>query len=175
MREFVIHHECTALVDALSPLASSVKDAPIHWIDTPAGTYESNHYGSDWCADCGYYMIRHLRKRDRKHASDYRLDGGWATEEEHLAYCAGCGIRLRVSLLRYGALNELEHYRECGFSSKPAEDAYDLTEVLECYSVTSDDEGAAEAAEAIDLARRFAVIQGIVVPPAETQAVEVGK
>lgn len=160
MSDFVHHHECNELIEALAPLAASVKDRPLHWISTPDGTYESN-YGSDWCADCGYYMMRHLRKRDRRRSRNYLLDGGWGTEEEHLAHCAGCGVRLQVSLLKYGGLDELAHYRDCGFSKKPEQDAYDIIAVLECFSVTSDDDGAACATEAVELAKRLATANGI--------------
>lgn len=106
------------------------------WISTPDGDE-----GQEWCDSCGYYKVRNLRRRDRKRRGDYFLDGGWRSEQENFCFCAGCGQRLEVSLLEYGIINTLECFAECGFSTNPAEDAYEIGEVLHALEYRSDFDG----------------------------------
>lgn len=132
------------------------------WIVTPDGDL-----GSEWCTDCGYYKVRNLRRHDRKRREDYILDGGWRTEEEHFCYCAGCGTRLDVTLLDGALRDEIYHYTECGFSTKPEEDAYELRELLNVVSYRSDnDKLEAERTALITIATRFLAEQ-VAIPGAD--------
>ena len=159
MADFVDHPECQALSDAIAPLAAGIKDVPPYWIETPDGTLVTNS-GSEWCGDCAYYLMRHHRRKDRKRAEDYYLGGGSRTEEEHLCYCAGCGKHLQVTLLKYGRISELEHWREYGFGARPDEDAYALVALLDaCVVVTEEDDW--QAIEAAEIGRRFATMNSI--------------
>jgi hypothetical protein len=117
--------EVVALRERFEELASGVRTRYPRWISTPDGDL-----GSEWCSDCGYYKVRNLRRRDRKRAEDYILDGGWQTEEDHFCHCVACGVRLDVSLTDYGVQDAVRCFEECGFSTNPAEDAYEISEIL---------------------------------------------
>ncbi|WP_454919261.1 hypothetical protein [Xanthobacter sediminis] len=117
--------EVTALLERIELLIPQRTVPAPRWISTPDGDL-----GSEWCTNCGYYKWRNLRHHDRKRREDYHLDGGWRTEEENFCFCAGCGVRLDVSLTAYGVDNALEYYEDCGFSSARSEDAYEIGEML---------------------------------------------
>lgn len=122
------------LARQVEQLAKHAKDSNPHWICTPGGEYETNA-GNDWCADCGFYMFRHLRKHDRKRAADYFFDGGWRTESDSHRFCAHCGCWLRVSLTSYGVEEELAHYRENGVRQNAvADEAYSLDLLISAAS-----------------------------------------
>lgn len=120
------------LARKVEELAQGVKDSNPHWICTPSGEYETNN-GSDWCADCGRFMFRHLRRKDRKNAQDYFFDGEWRTESDTHLFCAHCGCWLRISLTDYGVKEELTHYRENGIGSD-ANDAYAIDLLMSAVS-----------------------------------------
>lgn len=109
------------------------------WIVTPDGDL-----GSEWCTDCGYYKVRHLRRHDRHRREDYILDGGWRTEEDGHKFCAGCGARLDVCLTNYGVDEELAHFEELGFTTAVGEDAYELGEMLSAVEYRSDNDSERE-------------------------------
>jgi hypothetical protein len=145
----LVHHNCHDLISALDRMASSPKLPPCHWISTPDGDQ-----GSEWCYCCGRAMVRHLRRQDRRRRGDYILDGGWRTDHDHRVFCAGCGCQLDGSLTTYGALEELDYFRDLDPASASNQDAYDLSEVLLTLDVTSEDDADA-ALEAIAIARRI--------------------
>lgn len=124
----------------LAPFISDIRYPKPRWISTPHGDA-----GYLWCSDCGYYVVRNLRRRDRKNRDDYLLDGGWSTEQESFCFCHGCGTRLDIGLTAYGVREEVAHYEECGYSTSPAEDAYELNEILSAIAYRSDREGESEA------------------------------
>lgn len=131
----------------VSRLANGVKDSNPRWICLPSGGYLETNNGSEWCDDCGYYMMRHLRRRDRAHASGYLLDGGWRTESDTHSFCAHCGCWLRISLTNYGVEEELRHYRENGVLMNPiADEAYGLDILLSAVSGTDDEREVEELA-----------------------------
>lgn len=132
----------------IEDVAKFAQDSEIHWICTPAGEYETNN-GNDWCKQCGMYMFRHLRKKDRKRLKDYYFDGGFRTESDSHRFCAHCGCWLRISLTSYGVEEELAHYRENGVGSDENE-AYALDILMRAVSWGSEHED-----EVMALARQF--------------------
>jgi hypothetical protein len=155
MGDYVDHPECSKLIAALRPLADAVRVEPAHWISTPEGEYtHSLSGGSDWCRDCGAALVRHLRRRERnrKLRDDYVLDGGWPTEHETPPHCAHCGVKLEAILLTYGALDELEHFRNHPPTPGDPVEAYEISEMLSAFEVTGHDDHA-YALEAIEIAR----------------------
>lgn len=153
MTEFVHHHErMQPLLDMLRPLASQVEVRPQHWIVLPSGEEVISWHGErDWCAECAMPIVKSLRRHDRANADAYVLDGGWRRESDCPCFCAGCGCRLDVSLTFYGAIYELDHFRENPPRSGNADDACAIYEVLMGLEVTSDDHTWA-ADEAIEIA-----------------------
>lgn len=138
------------LAAQVSQLAHGAKDSNLRWICTPEGEYETNN-GSEWCDDCGYYMMRHLRSKERIKArrSGYLLDGGWRTESDTHRFCAHCGCWLRISLTDWGVKEELDHYRENGVGQNPIiDEAYSLDILLGAMW-----SGSEHADEAMALAR----------------------
>lgn len=145
--------QVTALKEQVLPFAADVVTRYPRWIITPDGDQ-----GDEWCTDCGGAKLRNMRRRDRKRREDYILDGGWRTEEDGFRFCAGCGVRLDVSLTEYGFIDGLEKFDECGLSSSVADDAYEIAELLEYVEYQSDNEKpevAQNRAAAITLAERF--------------------
>lgn len=141
------------LLDIAPAIRAIAEPFPVknhHWISTPDGDL-----GSEWCGDCGYYMVRHLRRRDKKQRRDYLLDGGWRTESDHTCWCAGCGMRLDCCLTDYGANEELAHYRTYGIQSFCAEIAYDLADLVDHYDYEHDKTNPRDTADVINLARNF--------------------
>lgn len=128
--------------------ASKAKDSLPHWICTPVGEYETNN-GNDWCEDCGFFLFRHLRRKDRKRSKDYFFDGGWVTESDSHRFCAHCGCWLRVSLTSHGVEEELDHYRENGIGTDENE-AYALSLLINAVSW-----GGEHEAEVMSLARQY--------------------
>lgn len=123
-----------AIARQVATIASKVKDSNPRWICIPGGYYETNN-GSDFCDDCGWFIMRHLRRKDRKNKSDYLLDGGWRTESDSHSFCAHCGMRLRVSLTDYALNDDLEYYRENGVRENSVlDDAYSLDLMLDAVS-----------------------------------------
>ena len=123
-----------AIARQVATIASKVKDSNPRWICIPGGYYETKN-GSDFCDDCGWFIMRHLRRKDRKRKSDYLLDGGWRTENDGQSFCAHCSIPLRVSLTDYGLSEELEYYRENGVHRNSLfVDAYSLDLMLDAVS-----------------------------------------
>lgn len=125
--------EIAALSERLAPMIPDKRLPSPRWIVTPDGDL-----GTEWCTDCGYYKVRNLRRHDRKRREDYILDGGWPTEEDSHKFCAGCGVRLDVSLTRHGVEEELHHYEEYGFTTRPGEDAYEIREMLSAVEYRGD-------------------------------------
>lgn len=118
--------EVTALIEQIRPMIGKMPIKYPRWISTPEGDL-----GTEWCSDCGYYKVRNLRRNDRKRRSDYILDGGWRTEEEHFCFCKACGVTLDVCLTDYGAEEAIRTFEECGFSTSQQQDAYELSELLD--------------------------------------------
>jgi hypothetical protein len=121
------------LQEKLQPFIPERRLPMPRWIRTPDGDL-----GTEWCSDCGYYKVRNLRRHDRKRAEDYILDGGWRTEEEGFKFCCSCGVRLDVGLTDYGVEDAVSAFEECGFRIEPAEDAYELDEIIDAISYVSD-------------------------------------
>lgn len=134
-------------------IASKVKDSYPHWICTPHGEYETDN-GNDWCEDCGRFMFRHLRRKDRKRAQDYFFDGGWTSESDSHRFCAHCGCWLRISLTSYGVEEELAHYREHGVGASD-NDAYALSLLINAISW-----GGQHEAEVMSLASQYLNARG---------------
>lgn len=129
-------------------IASLAKDSEGYWIATPKGEYGTNN-GSDWCEEHGFFMFRHLRKKDRKRAREYYFDGGWTTESDTHRFCAHCGCWLRVSLTDHGVSQELDHYRENGINCEAIiDEAYSIDLLMKAASW-----GSPHAKEVQDLAR----------------------
>lgn len=145
--------QVSRLIDFLEPLVPDWALRPAHWISTPDGDL-----GSEWCEDCGTYMVRHLRRHDRKRREDYILDGGWSTDAEHFTFCSQCGKRLHISLTQFGAVSEIENYEQNGFSLSRDDDAYELSQILASLSwreATERDTITAARQSAIELVSRF--------------------
>ena len=131
-------------------IASKAKDSAPFWISTPSGEYETNN-GNDWCETCAVFIFRHLRKKDRKRAADYFLDGGSRAESDSHRFCAHCSCWLRVSLTGYGVEEELHHYRENGIGlNSVVDEAYSLDLLLNAVSWRGDHEE-----EVLAIARDF--------------------
>lgn len=124
--------ELDDLIDALHPLAVRAKVKSSHWIATPDGEYLTND-GNEWCYDCGMAKVKNLRKRDRKRADEYILDGGWVSEHETPPHCAHCGVKLRASLLIYGGIYELDHFRDNPPVPDNIDHAYEVSEMLSAF------------------------------------------
>jgi len=132
MPDIVHTPELRELADALYPLAKQAQVKAAYWISTPRGEYQTHHGNNEWCRDCGTFMVRHLRRRERDRGKrrDYILDGGWSSEHDTLISCTQCGARLACSLLSYGAWEEIGYFEENGVRPGNAADAYDLSEAL---------------------------------------------
>lgn len=144
---------CADLIFALAPLARMVDEKPSHWLFTPDGEYESDH-GSEWCSACGRAVLRHLRKKDKKRRADYILDGGWCTEHDVPPHCAGCGVKLIGTLLEYGGIQELAHFRENPPVQGNPTHAYEIREMLSALEYV-DEKRVAFKIEAMEIAQRF--------------------
>jgi len=133
------------LADLLEEVAlpALVKRRNPFWISTPDGDQ-----GQDWCGSCGKAKARHLRRHDRKRRGDYLLDGGWRTEEERMSCCAGCGVDLNVSLLKYGAYSELDQFRNYGVRPGNSYEAMCLYETLRYFEWGEEQTELAEEAAA---------------------------
>lgn len=128
------HPEVDELIDALRPIACQARVEDAYWITTPDGEYLSNN-GNEWCRDCGSAKVKHLRRHDRRHADAYILDGGWVSEHESPPMCAGCGVKLRATLLIYGGISELDHFRGHPPELSPSQ-AYEISEMLSAFQYT---------------------------------------
>lgn len=135
MGEYV--EEVTLLEERIHPIFKGIKIRYPRWISTPDGDQ-----GEEWCSDCGYYKVRNLRRRDRKRRTDYILDGGWRTEEDHFCNCVACGVILDVSLTDYGLEEAVRTFEECGLSTSTQVDAYEIGEMLRHVSFRHDGETA---------------------------------
>lgn len=151
MTDWVFHERARELEGELRLLTVRIEKGikPCHWICTPDGDG-----GGEWCPDCGYYKVRHLRRHDRKRRGAYLLDGGWPTEDDHTCFCAGCGAILDASLTDYGVEQELDHFRMYGVTPGSAIVAYYVAEVLAQVACTTPEdawkaEEACTAAEAL--------------------------
>lgn len=154
MSDTIYNPECTKLMDALRPLAAQVDVKSAHWICTPNGEYETHNGEREWCRDCGTFVVRHLRRRDRKHRQDYILDGGWPSEHETPIFCAHCGAKLECILLVSGGLYELEHFAENQPTPGNRNHAFELYEMLSAFEYVGP-EHAEAAQEAIKIGRVF--------------------
>lgn len=154
MSNSTYHPEVDDLIDALRPLASRAKVESAYWIATPDGEYLSNN-GNEWCYDCGTAKVKNLRKHDRKRADEYLLDGGWVSEHETPPMCAHCGVKLRASLLVYGGLYELDHFRDNPPEPGNVDHAYEVSEMLSAFQYTRQEHDDF-AREAIEVARVLA-------------------
>lgn len=125
-----------------------------HWIGSPDGEYTGSN-GSDWCRTCAIFVIRHLRRHDRKHREDYRLDGGWRTEHDHQPFCAHCCERLDGSLTTYGAEAEVECWQTYGVRPGNPYEAHSLWETLNVLGYASKPEDVEMAVQACDFAEAF--------------------
>lgn len=133
------------LAQAISLLAKKAKDSEMHWICTPNGEYETNS-GNDWCRTCGYYVFKHLRRKDHRRRGEYFFDGGWRTESDGHRFCAHCGCWLRVSLTRYGIEEEIDHYRNNGVGlNSISDEAYSLDLLMNAVSWGSEYEAEVQA------------------------------
>jgi len=103
----------------------AAKTLPCHWIVTPDGDQ-----GYEWCPTCGYYMVRNLRRRDKRRREDYILDGGWRTSHDTTPICHNCGALLDGAMTEYCAEEEIAYYREYGLSDRPDIDALYLSEII---------------------------------------------
>jgi len=130
--------EIYQLITQLKPLAALAKVEDAYWISTPDGEYRSSD-GAEWCFDCGNPMVKHLRKNDKSRRDDYILDGGWVCEHETPPHCAHCGVKLRASLLVYGGIYELEHFRENPPEPGSINHAYEVSEMLSAFEHTKSD------------------------------------
>lgn len=154
----IIHQEeVHDLIIALEPLARSAEVRNAYWISTPDGEYLSNN-GNEWCRTCGLYMVRHLKRQDRKRRDDYLLDGGWTSEHDTPPACAHCGVRLKAHLTIHGAAYELDHFRESPPQPGCPDDAYSFVEILYAVEYVSE-EDAEIAEEAISLAKALVLAQ----------------
>jgi hypothetical protein len=144
----IIHHpEVRDIVRALDPIAETVPVKNAHWITLPDGSSYYGSHGAEWCRDCARPMIRHLRRKDRRHRRDYVLDGGWCSEHETPPHCAGCGVKLECTLTSYGALEELDHFRDNPPSPAFPHTIYEVREMVQAveYIDVRYDEFALEA------------------------------
>ncbi|WP_421565941.1 hypothetical protein [Ochrobactrum sp. EDr1-4] len=147
------HKEIDELLDKLTPLASQARVENAHWIVTPEGEYVSNN-GNEWCFDCGSAKLKNLRKHNRKNADGYILDGGWAIDHDTPPMCAHCGVKLRASLLVYGGIYELDHFRDNPPVPGNIDHAYEVSEMLSAFQYTrSEHDGL--AAEAIEIGQKL--------------------
>lgn len=160
MSDTTYHPETDEIVDALRALASQCRVENAHWIATPdGGQYESTN-GSDWCRECGMAKLRHLRKHDRKRADEYILDGSWVSEHDTPPMCAHCGVKLHASLLAYGGIYELEHFRDNPPVPGNVEHAYEISEMLSAFQYTRAEHDDL-AIEAIEIGRRLVAAMAV--------------
>lgn len=111
-----------AAAEALWP---HVADPPsAHWIG-------NGDAGMSWCRACAEAEVSRLTAK--KPDGDYFVDGGWESHESETSVaCEGCGIQLSYTLLRYGVINEVDH-----FMTYPLEEdggpmiAYEIYAILE--------------------------------------------
>jgi hypothetical protein len=149
MADLVRHPRAYDLTVLLAPLADQARVEDAYWITTPDGEYISNN-GNEWCHTCGTAKVRNLRRRDRRRADDYRLDGGWTTGHDTPPHCAHCGVKLRAYLHFCGAVYELDHFRDNPPKPGNADLAYEVSEMLSALEYTRrEDTGVAEEAIAI--------------------------
>ncbi|WP_306049143.1 hypothetical protein [Oceaniradius stylonematis] len=149
-RDTIHHTEITELINALSPLAATVRTEALHWITTPSGDWHLDDDGGLYCHDCAEKVIAELRQADPDNADDYFLDGGWQTEEEIPPICPKCGVKLEASPLAYWGLWELEHFAANPPTPGNAAHAYEVREMLVALEVTDTQYGdAAQKAAAI--------------------------
>lgn len=146
------HPEVDEIIEALRPLANQCRVEAAYWIATPGGGQYESMDGSDWCRECGMAKVRHLRKHDRKHANEYILDGGWVSEHDTPPMCVHCGVKLEASLLAYGGVYELEHFRDNPPIPGNVDHAYEVSEMLSAFQCTRPDHDDA-AREAIEIGR----------------------
>lgn len=151
MSDTTRHSEIAELIDALRPLASQAKVKRAYWITTPDGEYLSDN-SNEWCRGCGTAKVKHLRKHDRKRRGDYILAGGWCTEHDTPPHCAHCNVKLEASLLTYGGLYELDHFRDNPPVPGNVDHAYEISEMLLALAYTKP-ENHQFALEAIEIAR----------------------
>ncbi|TIX20939.1 hypothetical protein [Mesorhizobium sp.] len=154
------HSEVDEIIDALRSLASQCRVETAYWIATPDGEYESQN-GSDWCRDCGMAKLRNLRKHDRRRADEYILDGGWVSEHDTPPMCAHCGVKLKATLLAYGGIYELEHFRDNPPAPGDVNHAYEISEMLSAFQYTRAEHDSL-AKEAIEIG--LALVSAMAVP-----------
>lgn len=154
MGDIVHQRDVYDIVRALDPIAEAVEVRPAHWIVTPDGGSYYGDGGGEWCRACARAVLRHLRRRDRRHRHEYALDGGWVCEHDTPPHCAGCGVKLEATLLSYGALEELAHFRENPPSPDRPETVYEVREMLSALEYTKA-ENTKYALEAIAIGRKL--------------------
>lgn len=141
------------MIEAVRRIAAKSDYEPACWISGPDGDN-----GQDWCARCGRFKVRNMRRRDRRRGSEYCLDGGWLTEMEHFPFCAGCGGRLDCIILKYGIMDTVWHFSEYGFTTEPDQDAWEIQaclEQVEYVSPDEDDQIRETRTKLIELTRQF--------------------
>lgn len=83
----------------------------VHWV-------HGDDEAQDWCHSCCTFKVRHLRRRNKKNRDDYSVDGGYGSESDGVAVCAGCGELLAYSLSDSGVREELWHFLIYGFADE---------------------------------------------------------
>jgi len=147
-----VHHpDCDRLIAVLHPMTRGVRVKRGYWITDPDCGMHINENGGDWCYLCGSVTVLQLQALDAERRDEYTLDGGWRSEHDTPPMCAGCGAKIDGALLLYGAVYELEHFREHPPKSGSADDCYAICEMLAALSFTSV-EDAPLAQEAIAIA-----------------------
>lgn len=154
MESRIYHPEIDELIDTLRPLSAKADVKYGYWITTPDGEYLSNN-GNQWCRACGMAKVKNLRKRDRKRADEYRLDGGWVSEHDTPPMCNHCGVKLSATLLIHAGLYELDHFRENPPEPGNANHAYEVSEMLSAFNYCEARYNDF-AIEAIEIGRRLA-------------------
>ncbi len=128
--------EVQRLLDAITPFLPSERPEPAHWITTPDGDL-----GHEWCASCGYYKLRNLRRHDKERRDDYQLDGGYRTENDCFVSCESCGKPLDVTPTDY-CINEcLRNFEDGGFYEEAQATAFELVEILDRFEFRYEKEG----------------------------------
>lgn len=91
----------------------AIEPAPAHWIhganEIPGSATDD---GDDWCRRCAEKKVHEILTANPERAEFVGLcvDGGWSTENDHLAYCVACGAKLDCDPTDHCVDTELEHF-----------------------------------------------------------------
>jgi hypothetical protein len=119
------------LKEIIYPVAELYEVESHYWIQG------DDEFGS-YCYDHAQEKITELEKEFPD--DEFQLDGGWRIDSDSQAFCETCGIALDNGFTDYCSRTEIEHFEENGFDYTNPSDCYSLTQILNSFEGTDEED-----------------------------------